>query len=333
MGRGLVLGLAVREEISRGLAAGLSCSEIARRLGRDRSVISREVARHGGREKYRALSAERKAVRARARPKARKLEVRTGLFKVVNEWLGEDWSPKQVSERLRMEFPDDPLMRVSHESIYQALYVQAKGQLTVELNASLRRGQVKRISRAERRQRREWRQAGIPDMVMITDRPPEVADRAVPGHWEGDLIIGKGNHSAIITLVERSTRFCLLGALPDGRDATSVATKLAEMIATLPAQLKRSITWDQGKEMIYHTQFTIDTGVPVYFCDPQSPWQRGTNENTNGLLRQYFPKGTDLNIHSQEHLNNIARKLNGRPRETLGYYKPAEQLTKLLNKQ
>jgi Transposase and inactivated derivatives, IS30 family len=233
----------------------------------------------------------------------------------------ELWSPTQISAQLRIEFPDDPMMRVSPETIYQSLYVQGRGALRKELASCLRTGRAMRRNRS----RLELR-GRIPEMVMISERPPEVEDRAVPGHWEGDLIIGKNNKSAVGTLVERSTRYVMLLHLPDGYQAEHVRTAMAAKIKTLPDHLVRSITWDQGKEMAQHATFTVDTGVDVYFCDPHSPWQRGSNENTNGLLRQYFPKGTDLSVHTQADLDAIAVKLNGRPRQTLGWMTPSEAL-------
>jgi transposase, IS30 family len=226
---------------------------------------------------------------------------------------------------LRIEFPTDPMMWVSHETIYQALFVQGRGELRRELARCLRTGRT-----ARRRRGRNETTGRIPGMVMISDRPAEAADRAVPGHWEGDLILGKANKSAVGTLVERSTRFVLLLHLPDGRNARAVDEAMRQAIATLPDELFRSITWDQGKEMSRHAAFSVDTGIAVYFCDPHSPWQRGSNENTNGLLRQYMPKGTDLNVHSADDLARIARSLNNRPRKTLGFMKPSEKLAELL---
>jgi transposase, IS30 family len=235
------------------------------------------------------------------------------------------WSPQQISRRLRAEFGDDERMRVSHETIYKSLYVQGRGELRRELTRCLRSGRAKRIphGRVEKRGR-------IPDMVLISERPAEIADRAVPGHWEGDLVIGKASKSAVGTLVERSTRFVMLLHLPDGYGAEAVREAMQRTIQTLPKALHRSITWDQGREMAQHARFTIDTGIPVYFCDPHSPWQRGSNENTNGLLRQYLPKGTDLSIHDQAALEKIADSLNGRPRQTLDWLTPSEALNQAL---
>jgi IS30 family transposase len=237
-------------------------------------------------------------------------------------WL---WSPGQIARALRREFPGEPNMWVSHETIYQSLYVQGRGELRRELARCLRSGRAQRRSR-----HRLERRGRIPDMTMISERPPEVEDRAVPGHWEGDLIMGAHNKSAIGTLVERSSRYVILLHLPDGFDADHVRRAMAREIRRLPAELARSITWDQGKEMLQHLRFTIDTGIPIYFCDPHSPWQRGSNENTNGLLRQYFPKGTDLSVHSRAHLNRVARQLNQRPRLTLGDLTPSEKLAEIL---
>jgi IS30 family transposase len=247
------------------------------------------------------------------------------LAEKVTEWLEEWWSPEEIARRLRIDFPDDPMMWVSHETIYQSLFIQGRGELRRELSRCLRTG------RAERRPRSRIEQRGqIPGMVMISERPAEVEDRAVPGHWEGDLIIGRNGRSAVGTLVERSTRYVLLLHLPEGRAAVNVNEAMKSAIAELPAELMRSITWDQGKELSSHHQFSVDTGIAVYFCDPHSPWQRGSNENTNGLLRQYMPKGTDLSVHTKEDLERFARSLNNRPRETLGFMKPSEKLAELL---
>lgn len=247
----------------------------------------------------------------------------------VNKGLALKWSPQQISTRLRKDFPGDEAMRVSHEAIYQALFVQAKGQLKAQLVGRLRTGKVRRVSRTERRAVTANKQA-IPGMVMITERPPEVADRAVPGHWEGDLIMGKGNSSAIATLVERTSRFVILQRLPYDHTAERTAYALTVAMSRLPALLKRSLTWDQGREMAQHAKFTTITGIPVFFCDPRSPWQRGTNENTNGLLREYFPKGIDLADYNQDYLDAVAFELNGRPRQTLDWLKPTEKLNAIL---
>ncbi len=316
-----------REEISRGLAAGSSFAAIARGLGRSTSVVSREVGRNGGRDRYRAGAADRAACERARRPKPTKLATTPALRAFVENGLELRWSPEQISARLIEEFPDDEEMRVSAETIYQALFVQGRGELRRELTRCLRSGRTRRLSRAQRRARTD--RGGIPDMVMITDRPPEIEDRAVPGHWEGDLIIGKAGRSQIGTLVERSTRYVMLIALPDSRDAVTVAATLQEHIGRLPTELARSLTWDQGTELADHATFTCATGIPVYFCDPHSPWQRGSNENTNGLLRQYFPKGTNLAVHTQAHLDHVAAELNGRPRKTLGWMTPSEAFNQL----
>jgi transposase, IS30 family len=318
------LTLADREEITIGLHGGESFTVIAARLGKAVSTVSREVAANGGRAQYRAWRAHQRAREQARRPKTPKLAC-PRLAAQIALWLEEWWSPQQIARRLRIEFPGDPMMRVSHETIYQALYVQGRGELRRELARCLRTG------RAKRRPRGRGENTGqIREMVMISERPAEAADRAVPGHWEGDLIIGKGCKSAVGTLVERSTRFVLLLHLPDGRDAHLVERAMRQAITALPAELARTITWDQGKEMSYHAAFTIATGIPVYFCDPHAPWQRGSNENTNGLLRQYLPKGTDLSVHSAEDLARIAASLNNRPRKTLGFMKPSEKLAELL---
>jgi transposase, IS30 family len=318
------LTLADREEISIGLHAGESFTVIAARLGRAVSTVSREVAANGRRAEYRAWRAHQRARAQARRPKTPKLAC-PPLAAQVTEWLGQWWSPVQISRRLRMEFPHDPMMWVSHETIYQALFVQGRGELRRELARCLRTG------RAKRRPRGHGENTGrIKDMVMISERPAEAADRAVPGHWEGDLIIGKNCKSAVGTLVERATRYVLLLHLPHGRDAHLVGHAMRDAISALPAELARTITWDQGKEMSYHADFTIATGIPVYFCDPHAPWQRGSNENTNGLLRQYLPKGTDLSVHSAADLARIAASLNNRPRKTLEFMKPSEKLAELL---
>jgi IS30 family transposase len=319
------LTLAAREEISCGLQRGVSFSALARELGRSTSSVSREVAANGGRDDYRAWRAHRRAHERARRPKPAKLACRR-LAAQVEAGLREWWSPQEIARRLRVEFPDDPMMWVSHETIYQSLFVQGRGELRRELHRCLRTG------RAHRRGRRRGveRRGRIPGMVMISDRPAEAADRAVPGHWEGDLIMGKNNRSAVGTLVERATRYVLLLHLRDGRDAEHVDAAMRQAIAKLPRELVRTITWDQGKEMVLHAAFTIETGIQIYFCDPHSPWQRGSNENTNGLLRQYMPKGTDLSVHSEADLDRFARSLNNRPRETLGFMKPSEKLAELL---
>jgi transposase, IS30 family len=313
-----------REEIRAGLERGDSFTVIAGLIGRAVSTVSREVAANGGRTAYEAWKAHRDAGRRARRPKIPKLASRQ-LAAQVTEWLEEWWSPEEIARRLRIEFPDDPMMWVSHETIYQSLFVQGRGELRRELHRCLRSG------RAYRRPRNRLERSGrIPNMVMISERPAEAADRAVPGHWEGDLIIGQNGRSAVGTLVERTTRYLLLLHLPNGREAGMVNEAMKRGITRLPDDLVRTVTWDQGKEMSSHAAFTVDTGVQVYFCDPHSPWQRGSNENTNGLLRQYMPKGTDLSAHSAEDLDRIARSLNNRPRKTLGFMKPSEKLAELL---
>lgn len=310
-----------REEVSRGLRGGESARAIAARLGRAPSTISREVARNGSRDGYRAWRADRAALERGRRPKPAKLMLNERLRCEVDRGLCELWSPQQIAARLVREYPDDPSMRVSHETIYKTLFVQSRGALRKELTACLRSGRTQRRPRLRGEQAKRGR---IQNMVMLSERPPEVEDRAVPGHWEGDLIIGKGARSAIGTLVERSSRFVMLFRLPNGRSAEDVRVALTRTITRLPTELRRTLTWDQGNEMADHVRFTMDTKMEVYFCDPHSPWQRGSNENTNGLLRQYFPRKTDLSVYTTAQLNAVARQLNGRPRETLGWLKPAE---------
>jgi IS30 family transposase len=376
---GRYLSFAEREEIAVLKAQGGGVRQIARRIGRSPSTISRELRRNaatrGGCLEYRATTAQWHADRRARRPKVAKLAGNDALREYVQDrlaglitapegttvpgptvrWIGRRhgrrkdrrwahcWSPEQIAGRLRVDFPDDETMRISHEAIYQALYVQGRGALRRELTACLRTGRALRVPRARTRGR--GKQFVTPE-VLISQRPAEVADRAVPGHWEGDLILGLGS-SAIGTLVERSTRFTMLLRLPRmdghgdqarvhngpalaGHGAAAVRDAIATSIVTLPEQLRRSLTWDQGAEMAHHAQLRIDTGLQVYFCDPHSPWQRGTNENTNGLLRQYFPKGTDLSKHSGDDLDAVAATLNARPRKTLGWKTPAEALDQLL---
>jgi transposase, IS30 family len=318
------LTLADREEISLGLRERASFTAIASRLGKAVSTVSREVARNGGRAGYRAWRAHQHARERARRPKTTKLS-RPRLAAQVTSWLKQWWSPQEIAGRLRIEYPGDPMMQVSHETIYQALFVQGRGELRRELARCLRTGRVKRRPR-----RRPENTGQIRDMVMISERPAEAEDRAVPGHWEGDLLIGTDCRTAVGTLVERTTRYVMLLHLPDGRSASGVEQAMRQAISTLPEQLRRSITWDQGKEMAHHARFTISTGVQVYFCDPHKPWQRGSNENTNGLLRQYMPKGTDLSVHTAQDLADYARSLNNRPRKTLGYMTPSERLAELL---
>ncbi len=374
---GRYLSFVEREEIALLRAGGCGVREIARRVGRSSSTISRELRRNaatrsGGLE-YRASTAQWHADQRGQRPKPAKLAVNAELRRYVQDRLsgavqrpdgtvvngpdvqwrgrrhgrrkdrrwGKSWSPEQISHRLRLDFPDDEAMRVSHEAIYQSLYVQGRGALRRELTACLRTGRALRVPRARTRRGKSF----VTDEIMISERPAEAADRAVPGHWEGDLIVGLDS-SAVGTLVERSSRFTMLlhlapmdghgglrvtnGPALAGHGAEAVRDAIADTITTLPGQLRRSLTWDQGTEMAQHAQLRIDTGLPVYFCDPRSPWQRGTNENTNGLLRQYFPKGTDLARHSPEDLAAVAATLNSRPRKTLGYRTPAEVLDEYL---
>jgi IS30 family transposase len=376
---GRYLSFTEREEIAILHAQNLGVREIARRIGRAPSTISRELRRNAStrtyRLEYRASTAQWHAERRASRPKVSKLAENQQLRTYVQDrlagqitrpdgelvlgpevrWIGRRhgrrqdrrwanaWSPEQISNRLRVDFPHDGSMRISHEAIYQALYVQGRGALKRELVACLRTGRALRVPRARARQRRD---GFITPQVMISARPAEVEDRAVPGHWEGDLIIGL-DRSAIGTLVERTTRFTMLLHLPRaegygivprtkngpalaGYGAVAVRDAIADTMTTLPEQLRRSLTWDRGKEMAQHAQLSIDTGIDVYFCDPNSPWQRGTNENTNGLLRQYFPKGTDLSRHGPGELDAVAAALNGRPRKTLGWRTPAEALDELL---
>ena len=315
-----------REEIRAGLDAGKSFRSIAKALGRAPSTVCREVNANGGRSNYSGWRAHRRACELARRPKVAKLAGNPRLRAQVEVWLEHElWSPTQISARLRVEYPDDPMMRVSPETIYQSLYVQGRGALRKELASCLRTGRAVRRNRS-----RLERPPIIKDKVMISERPPEVDDRAVPGHWEGDLIIGRGGRSAVGTLVERSTRYVMLLHLPNDHSAEAVRTAMTAKIQTLPEHLRRSITWDQGTEMAQHARFSVDTGVDVYFCDPHSPWQRGSNENTNGLLRQWMPKGTDLSIHTEADLDTIAYKLNNRPRQTLGWLKPSEALAPLV---
>ena len=318
----LRLSLAEREEISRGVAAGESLRLIARRLGRSPSTVSREVKANGDRRSYRACRADRAALRRARRPKPCKLVRCERLRKAVEAQLALSWSPQQISGWLVRAFPDDPEMRVSHETIYQSLFVQSRGALRKELTRYLRSGRVRRRGPAQHVRNG---QGAIPGLVHISERPAEADDRAVPGHWEGDLICGQGR-GVVATLVERHSRFVMLIGLPTTHTADVVADALAAKILELPEQLRRSLTWDQGKEMAQHARFTIATGVPVYFCDPRSPWQRGSNENTNGLLRQYLPRKSRMSDYPQARLDAIAAELNGRPRQTLQWRSPSEAL-------
>src|SRR5215210_1249248 len=312
------LGISDREAILVGLRNGESLARIARALGHAPSTISREVAANGGRDRYSAWGAHQRARQEARRPKEGKL--RPGrLHDEVARRLQQLWSPDEIARRLPLEFPDDPEMRVSHETIYQSLFVQGRGELRRELARCLRSGRTSRKKRGAPDGR-----GRIPGMVMVSERPADADDRAVPGHWEGDLILGENGRSAVGTLVERSTRLVLLLHLEGGRAAVSVEAAMRKAIATLPDELRRSVTWDQGAEMATHASFTTATGIPIYFCDPHAPWQRGSNENTNGLLRQYLPKGTDLSVHSAADLQIIQRSLNERPRKTLKYLTPLE---------
>jgi len=320
------LSLAEREEISRGVAGGDFLRVIASRLGRPVSTISREVARNDGRLRYRAHRADRAAWQRARRPQVCKLATNTALRHVVKDKLTLRWSPQQISGWLRHTYPADEGMHVSHETIYLTLFIQARGGLKRELTQHLR---THRVNRRPQGKRPASGKGQIVDPVMISERPAEVEDRAVPGHWEGDLLMGK-RQTAIGTLVERWSRYVMLFALPDGHSADAVRVALAETVQQLPEHLWQSLTWDQGKEMAQHAQFTIDTGVQVYFCDPRSPWQRGSNENTNGLLRQYFPKGTDMAALTQHDLDFAAHQLNGRPRQTLNWMTPSQKLAEAL---
>jgi IS30 family transposase len=359
---GRQLSFAEREEIAEGWAAGLKKAEIARRIGRHPSTIGRELERNrivgyprrpplpGGqrrppgpaagtnrgrdrpqheRLRYRPSVAQAKAEQRARRPKPTKLADNPELTARVQAGLKARWSPEQISRTLRRDFPDQPEMWVSHETIYQELYVQGRGQLRRELTRCLRTGRALRRPRRLPDQRRERR---IQDKVMISERPAEVEDRSVPGHWEGDLIVGKDSGSAIGTLVERTSRFVMLLHLPQDHGAEQVHDAMIAIMHTLPEALRRSLTWDQGIELTRHAEITFALDMPVYFCDPHSPWQRGSNENTNGLLRQYFPKGTDLSVHTRADLDLVAAELNARPRKTLGWDTPAEALPRLLSR-
>ena len=332
-GDGPRIGFVERCRIEELVKTGWSPARIAVVLGRHRSTIGRELARcPAGR--YRAVTANGHAVEAAARPKKRKLETNQALREQVVTRLSCHHSPEQVARRLRRDFPDEPEMWVSHETIYQALYVNPRGELAREVRAGIRHGKVLRWGREHRRHAgrpADGRTGRIPGMVNICERPAEAEDRAVPGHWEGDLIIGTAGKSAIGTTVERTTGFLLLHHLPGDHTAATVADAITTDFAELPEQLRRSLTWDQGKEMSLHLQVATTTGMPVFFADPHSPWQRGTNENTNGLIREYFPKGTDLSIHDPEELAHVAAEINSRPRRRLDWETPAEVFERLLS--
>jgi IS30 family transposase len=320
----VALTLTEREEISRGLARGCSLRGISVRLGRAPSTISREVRRHGGRVRYRASVADVRTWHRARRPKPCRLATSAALRILVTAKLADDWSPQQIAGWLKQTFPDHPDMQVSHETIYVSLFVQSRGVLKKALIAHLRcRRRMRRSKRAG-----PQRAGGIIDAVSIRERPAEAEDRAVPGHWEGDMLSGARN-SHIATLVERYSRFVLLVRLP-GKDTANVVQALSQAVRTLPEGLMASLTWDRGSELAAHKAFTLATQVQVYFCDPQSPWQRGTNENTNGLLRQYFPHGTNLATYTQADLDRVAQRLNSRPRKTLGYATPADRLAAAL---
>jgi len=321
------LSLVEREDIAAGLAAGLSIRAIAALLGRAPSTVSRELARNGGHRQYRPSRAEQAAWDRAARPKPCKLALNPVLREHVANGLRLRWSPEQITGWLKVEFPDDPELRVSHETIYLSLFVQSKGLLRKELTKELRSGRG--VRRAGRISARGHGQGKIVDALHISERPAEAEDRAVPGHWEGDMVSGAAN-THIATLVERSSRFVMLVKL-ENKTTDSVIAALTAKVQELPEQLKRSLTWDRGLEMAQHKRFTIDTGVQVYFCDPKSPWQRGTNENTNGLLRQYLPHGTNLKPVTQDQLDEIAASLNGRPRKTLGFVTPSAKLSEVLH--
>jgi IS30 family transposase len=318
----LALTLAEREDISRGIASGSSIREIARHLDRAASTVGREVTRHGGRPAYRAHEADDQAWESALRPKKCLLALHRRLREVVASKLILDWSPEQVSGWLKTEYPSDERMRVSHETIYRSLFIQARGVLKKELMDHLRTR--RRMRRSQHLRIFKDSRGRIADAISIRERPAEVEDRAVPGHWEGDLLSGSKN-SHMVTLVERHSRFAMLIQVPSKETAVVVAA-LSRQIRKLPATLRRSLTWDRGLEMAKHKDFTVATNVQVYFCDPQSPWQRGTNENTNLLLRQYFPRGTDLSVYSQAQLDRVALRLNQRPRKTLGFQTPASKL-------
>ncbi len=318
------LGIGEREQILLGIGRGESLSAIARYLGRAASTITREVQANGGRTHYSAWHAHQRARLQARRPKPCKLR-RGRLLREVSQRLEQLWSPQQISQRLRLEYPEDLELRVSPETIYQSLFVQGRGELRRELARCLRSGRTTRRPKGHLEKR-----GRLPGMVMLSDRPAEAEDRAVPGHWEGDLILGNANRSAVGTLVERTSRFVMLLDLKGEHSAAAVELAMRKAISTLPKEVWRSITWDQGTEMANHASFTLATNIPIYFCDPHAPWQRGSNENTNGLLRQYLPKGTDLSKVSPADLRRIQRSLNERPRKTLGFMTPSERFAQLV---
>jgi IS30 family transposase len=321
------LSLLERQEIERGLRWNRPAAVIAERLGRPTSTVTREIARHGGRRDYCGYRAHRVASEWARRPKLRKLVANPALAEAVEARLERCWSPEQIARRLRKDHPHDPRWWVSHETIYTSLYLQGRGGLRRELLDALRTGRTRRRPSGANPYRNR---SHINDKVMISERPAEVDDRAVPGHWEGDLLIGAHSSSQVGTLVERTSRYLMLVHLPQDRRAETVRDAIAHKIRTLPTELTRTLTWDQGKEMAQHRQFRVDTGVQVYFCDPHSPWQRGTVENTNGLLRQYLPKGADLSPLDADDLNRIADELNQRPRKTLDWQTPTEVFNALV---
>ena len=316
------LTLAERESISRGLVLGYAVRQLASELGRAASTISREIQRHGGREAYRASVADQQAWDSALRPKPCRLASHGRLRRLVASKLKLQWSPKQISGWLKLEYPDDQRMRMSHETIYRSLFIQARGVLKKELLGELRTHRLLRRSKLASAKKQSRGQ--IVDAVSIRERPAEVEDRAVPGHWEGDLLAG-ANNTYIATLVERHSRFTMLVKVK-GKDTQSVVSALSRQVRRLPAVLRKSLTWDRGMELASHKDFSIATDVQVFFCDPHSPWQRGSNENTNGLLRQYFPNGTDFSHYTQQQLDKVALRLNQRPRETLGFHTPAARL-------
>lgn len=322
----LALTLLEREDISRGIAAGCSIRHIADLLGRAPSTVSREIGRHGGKKNYRAALADSAAWDRARRPKLCRLATNDKLQRLVAKKLRLDWAPEQIAGWLKVQYPDEAEMRVSHETIYRSLFIQARGVLKKELISHLRSKQTMRRSKHSHTKGQVRGQ--IIDGISIRERPSEVEDRAIPGHWEGDLIAGS-NNTHIATLVERRTRFTMLVKV-NGKDTNSVVTALIEQVQNLPDELRQSLTWDRGMELAQHKRFTVATDIQVYFCDPQSPWQRGTNENTNRLLRQYLPKKTDLSVHSQEDLNQVALRLNQRPRKTLDFSSPAEKLQEIV---